>query len=866
MKRKLILLLSAALCFTSIAPAAAEDTAKSDEEAVIAVDEERAQMLLKMDAVYYSESPEDLTRNVSRGEFAKILVKYFGYTTMMGAPVKKPYVDVELTNGYVREIKVLKDIGIVTDDEKLKFRPDDSITVSEASVMLALALGYKNLGETLTASAQGEVIKGVERKMNDAALLDDIYAMLENCFDIEMVTFGASSGSYGGTELEKETVLTKVYKAVHKRGVVTANSCTGLSEAGEATVKGFVEIDNVVYSTTTNSFGDYLGYTVDYYIKDNSEDELLYAVPYKLNKTLLVDGDDIVSVKASGLTYYNDKNHSKTVNLDSNFDVIYNKKAYTGYGTLDNVIPEEGDILFLDNDGDNKYDTMFVTSYEFCIVGAVDVSNGIVYDSLTEEKLDFSDEKQEIEIYNTEGGRISLSGLKPGNALSIAASRNTEGEKIITAYVSPDPISGTVKGIGEDTVTVGSNEYECTEDFEGGLKIGSTGMFYLTATGKIFHFKVGEMIDEAGTWKVGLVYRKGINDEDESTSLTVFTPDNEFIFYSFDEKVQVKKTSSQSGGIGFTAAYNSVKTGDIIRYKVDSDGEISTLQPADAGMLDDSGEKTYSDPTSLRLIHSGSTVRNYWGIYNQAFGVDDETIYFVIPDEEDWNNKRRFGTSYSFSSGGEERNVEYAVYGYGEFDIPIADIFVIKAKISSTINKSSTSDRYIFVVEDVYQALVDEEVVYKVTGVTKGSKSSFYCTVQDYEDYGIQPGDIIWLAKNTDGFISAAERGCNILGKNTEGTAMVIGEKHTNAAGEQDYGRLEYGEVIAVEGNYIIYKIPGVNGTADTTRFSLMSGYVTKADLKEKSVTAGNISEVTKGDKVVGSLGRGLTFDLIVLK
>jgi len=81
--------LSIFILMTIIMSVAAEGFAISSDEKTNLITtsaERRVEKLLRIGAIYNDAEYTELTRNIKRGEFAKILVKFIGYSDML--PIK----------------------------------------------------------------------------------------------------------------------------------------------------------------------------------------------------------------------------------------------------------------------------------------------------------------------------------------------------------------------------------------------------------------------------------------------------------------------------------------------------------------------------------------------------------------------------------------------------------------------------------------------------------------------------------------------------------------------------------------------------------------------------------------------------------
>lgn len=839
-----------------------EDDGTQADAVQIEVDNVRADRLMKLGAVYYSETAEDLTREITRGEWAKILVKYLQYNSLYSNIKEKPYIDVELDNEYIREIKVIKDLGLAGSTDRLEFLPKAPITIGDAAEMLANALGY-NLNTTssnLKSAAKMRILDGIRKNTAQGAVLDDLYAMLDNCLNIELMNVNMI---YEDSELEAgktETVLSKYYDIAKKRGIITANTYTGLSEAAAAVGQGSICIDNVSYSLRYKNYGNLLGLTVEYYALDGGSGEIVYIEPYKTNTIITFDAEDTDSCSEQSISYYNDDNKLKKASLSSDIDVIYNRKAYSGYGSLKNIIPDEGQITLYDNDGDSKFDVMLISEYKYYHVKSVDTKSECVYDSFTNEKLDFSSDGKDIEVYNSENMRVAVSGIKKDAVISVAESKNTDGTKLISIYQTTENITGTLISMDEDYAVINDTEYKYSQGFSDMAKAGDSGIFYLNCLGKLVFYKA----DTSGSWKIGLLYKVLCNtDEDDKIMMNIYTTEGDFVMYNVAEKVNVNSTTANPTGVGGDEyVYKNAVPGEAIRYMLNKDGEIYKLQFADKGTTLSSGEKVYQNELSLRELESGTQFYLRYNMFNGTFAKDANTVIFMAPPEEKWDDRNKFYTSMSLASDGKNYSYPYTAYVYDESEISVADILVIRAETSQSISIEAP----LYIISSIEQVDMDGELEYKLTGFERGKRSTYYCEKELFDQFALKKHDVIQFEADRSGEIGNISKVWNADSDSSVSAVITPGTKHDNGKSFSDTGRIAYGTVKRLGSDYIEYDV-SLDGVTSSRFLCLLSQcQYTRFDVEDKEMKVGSINDVAIGDTILILSTYGVIKDMIIFK
>ncbi len=852
-------------CMPAIALAEQTDAVSINQEEGKA----RAKKLRRLGAVYdlNDGETEDLTKEVSRGEFAKILVKFLQKKDSYTNVSKKPYTDVELTYEYVRDIKLLKDLGCITDTDKLEYRPEDAVTLDEAAVMILRGLGYviQSNAQTINIAKSLKLYSGINKNRASGAILDDIYRMLENSLDAALME-EVISADVKYEISDSETILTKYYNITKIRGIVTANQYTGLTDADRSIGEGNIEIDSVKYKLRYKEYADYLGDAVECYVYENKDEdtfEVVWAEQHKNNELLEIEADLLIPERTtdSVIAYYTgDKQRQKNAKLDKNADVIYNGKAYSGYGQIKNTLPETGGIVLIDNDSDGKAEVIKITEYVYYQVANVDSADQVIYESVSNDKIDLSTDENIVEIRNTSGRLVNLAGIKIDSVISVAESKN-ETEKMIKVIVSETQVPGTVTGIDDDAVLIDGVEYGISKALRTSLAVGNTGWFYIAHDGNAAFFKS----ESTGAFLIGVVRRVYRDEIEDDVYLSLFTPEGIFVDYPVKEKVRFNATAENPDGNGGKEyAYANLSNGDVIRYSLNDNGEIAKIQTADGGFVTDSGRR-YMDKSGLRILSEGTSFFCRNKIFNGTFAMDSNTVFFLVPLDSEWRDAEQFYTSCDgfIYSDQYEYSYEYKAYLFDECDTSVADIILVKGKLEDV---SISNESPLYIVDKMKEVYDEDEgdVRTQLTLYGNGSKQVYYCDNETVEKYGVQKGDIIQIGEDSHKKIKKIITIMNADGSSSDGAALVPGVKNDNG----DYrwsGRLVYGTVRKKGTSYIDFD---VSTTGEGTNYiGLMSQC--KLAIREKddnSVSVASYEELVIGDRFVALVSSGIVRDMIILR
>ncbi len=859
-----LILLTAAIGLQAFPAATFAEEADSSEKVQISVNQSRAERLRNLGMLYdlADGESEDLTKPVSRGEFAKILVKYFNKKALYRDITQKPYVDVELTNKYARDIKVIKDLGFF-DAKDLRFRPDEIISISDAAVMILKGLGYENAKKSQALEAG--LYKGISKNAEDGAILDDIYAMLENAFKVESVVWSYSKGAVGYSVEKGENVLSQDYNLIQKKGIITATSKTGISEASKSVREGYIEIDNVLYPLKNGEYDDLLGFSVKYYVTDDIDSEVAYIEADKKNTVTVIDAEDInvSDVSETKISYYKDENKIKTLKIENNVDIIYNERAYSGFGKIGNVMPENGNITAIDNDGDGAVEVIKVCDYKYYHVDSVDIENRIIYGK-NGTVIDLSDDDAEIEFHTAAGKLINLVGVKKESVISVSESKNNDGNKYIGIIVSDSTVKSEIAKKTDEGLIIDETEYETTPEFYENAFVGQAGVFYISHDGRITFHKS----ETSDLWNVGVVYRINRDDE-ENVTVTLYNSDGSFAKYRVVYNVNISKTTDfPNGAKGDSFVLNNVNAGEVIRYKLNGDEEIRKIEIADKGYADASGNRHYVNDTGLRLLVSGNSFYYRNKILDGKYAVRDDTMAFIVPTEEEWSNKEKYFTniSYLFANTRFDYTYPYKAYIYDDSKISTVDVIVFQAEIRES---PISTEGQLFAVSDLTSVLYNEDEVYKyVTLVSRGSELNYYCEDELARKYNLKRGDVIQIASDDKRRITNIRKIYNEDKSGDFEAVLVPGSIHSQNKYSQSFytnGQIIYGTVVRKDEGYIEFDL---STTTDKEVYiaNLSPCKVTKHDTKERKVVPAQYDDVVIGDKFVALVSSGLMYDMIIIR
>ncbi len=741
MKRLVALLLSvavlASLCVFSI-PVSAEELPK------ITVTAEEELLIEKLEAFGVIDVKYDAASYVTRRQMAEIIARYMNLS-ITSSEAETPFRDVKTSDSAYAEIRTLYDMGIITGDNERKFNPDNYVTYDEALVFIINAIGYKMFAEREGGYPTGYhrvaishgMLKNLSMKLgSDPVKLTDVYRMLESALsaaEVEEAYYGSGEVRY--TFSDTETFLSETYGIRKYRGVVTGNEFTRLSNAKASLTDEQIEITSeqgtVVYDTPGYIYGYMLGYTVDYYLKDDSGDgyELKYIQEARnLNDLIKIDVDDLLPDQTtSDRIYYRDAdNDEQHITFTDVRDVIYNNQSWHP-GSLANALPERGYIEALDNNSDGEYDVLFVYEYVNAIVKTFDTGSYVMFDELTQSNIDLSPRTKKIAVYNAGSTELKdVTAITVGSTLSILESKSTT-DKVMTIYISNETVAGTITAYDPDEgYLIGEEYYKAYED---SFDLGDTGLFYLDMNNQLVMYKYDAASDK-GVYGVVTAYQKGANRKEDKMTIKIFTSEGEFLVATCADKVKVdgepydleNRDELDDLESWLDTYYYHVDTQDhndnddtaeflpgafLVKYIVTQEGQITSIErPVSA---DEAGAGKFSiiKETIPQMMVRYNQMITIWEAGADMYATGDyykfntaESIIFVTPRNGDVDNEDAYSiqksvkesTYYRKSGGSTVPVTDFSAYSKGTEATHQIDIFLMKGMaVAQPLSESSLS-------------------------------------------------------------------------------------------------------------------------------------------------------------------------------
>ena len=734
--------------------------------------------LFKTEALELFEKEDDdtidWTKTITRAEFSHAMSKLLRHDSNV---VSYPLKDVNESIRFNGDIYNMLMYGLMSGDGNGYFRPNDDITVAEASIVLLRVMGYNFV--VSNKKYPSEIISYA----SSLGLIDDVNAwkeftrkdfavMLNNAFDINLMTekyVGGSDRQFYISDIKFGDVIFDADgegSAYYGIGVVMQNALSFVDVQYQQLEIDEVIIDGVLYKTGDTNVADLLGMEVRYLAKEREDGYyvLINISPTEDNNVVKFDAVDFCDyTDKTSISYYERGEKLKKVKLDfdthfiKNYDVIINPSK-ADFAT------QCGEFVIIDNDDDNVAETVIIYSYENAVVSGV--ANNVI--ALKESfkvngsrYINLHENNDELLYYITDsdGNTVDVNSINGGNVISVATDRTGKIMKIVvnTSAIVTASLSAAV----DHKFVLDDKEYNVFSSEE--YKVGNLYDFYLNFKNDIIYFEVADDGEETKYCYVLGVYSEDlsdsyikllvskkvdfgieINDDDEDniTQIPMLICQNEeIVTLKMADKVRVD---------GSRVSYDdlvdriSVKDG-FYQYELNSDGELRSLESAEykAGSL----YQTFTYNIYDKCFGAGSTAY-------EAFAINEDSQILCIPTEPSCNEDYMVKNVINK----EGNTLGYYVRGYN-YD-PISKkcgLVVINRDMKYDNLPGVTLDSSKAAIVKDYSLVLtdDDEIVGKIEFAINGEDKEMHFTQTATESVGrLSDGDLFTYTEDYDNKIT----------------------------------------------------------------------------------------------------------------
>ncbi len=744
--------------------------------------------------------------------------------------------------------EIAEHAGFITASDK--FSGGTSVSCADAIKYAVITLGYNDIVKAnggdytayLNKASELGLTNGVGKLYEDRkATSEQLTTILWNMMDAKpMQKF--YNGKYVSYQKADGTNLLELNRNIYKTtGLVTATEHVSIYGTTGTEDSSKIMLGNTLYLIEDESFADLIGLNVAAYTrKEKGADfaTILYMYEYGTkNNVIELDADSIESVSEdfSKITYWNENDKEKEVKLAGALRVVYNGKYYADY-TEEDLTPEIGSLRLIDNDGNGTYEIVFVTSYRTMVVESVDADNYTILNKYNFEgclkNFKADDQSDVINVYDGAGAATRFSTIKSGNVISVAASKGTE-DRVIKIYISgKSDISGKVTSLKSngDTVKIGENEFEQSEEFKNYLKdsgktleLGKEYTFSFDTFGNIAYVK---LVADSDYVIVQKIYKDDFSEEAHIVYMDMAGEWHNSLFAS-------RVTVNGSGKLTSIAACDKINLTEpeVMKLKLNANNEVTSVKTPTVGIIDEEG---FTKVPAASYVYRTPTRSLNVSTY---FTSDAKIIQ--IP--ADTNDRDEYQVRYV--SGYLQGDSTYTLTVYDKSEFGVTSLVTIKKTEASIKNDMS---KILMLVTGKGETVSGEEVLPTVEGYRGVYEEINFAGTETGMFDDIETGDLIQFTLNAKGQIRHKQK-------------VTPNNSYTNYHG--DTGLILSGTVEGIDTDDQMFKLKhGDNtGTFRLTPTQTVLFY----NKDRNTVTAKTAASLMKGDEIVVRLERGVVKEMI---
>ena len=689
-----------------------------------------------------------LEENMTRAEFANLVVNAMGYGEMAQTLVNRGYFSDLGASPYVGEINLLYELNILSGTGEGTFGPDSLVTYPQVGKIMVNVLGYSNIvnNKDLSSYYYQASILGVYNDVDTTkqyVTREAAYIMIRNCLEIDIMTVAFNmfgSGSYAvqeGNTLKSFLQTAEHHNLIKLRGVVTGDSTTYIYEEFSKNKSNLIEIDGTVYKCSFEVPRGLVGMAVDFYVEYTDDSSGVIASISPSDKNMVVDFNllDLAGVTADEVKYMVDDN-IKDFKYNVSTKLIYNGRRDLNGKPSDILNYKNGTVKAIDNNEDEIFDIIYVYEYKDAIVERLytetkqvyfannRVVNGAKYVSLDDEEL-------LVTIADTNGTPVAFEEIPEDSVISFAKSKDN---KVITAVISDKKVTGKVNIIEDDYATIGTDVLRFNSEVN--LTLGKNVTAYVNfmdmivfADETVTYDNYAYVLKVSGASglkeaKVALVAPGYISEKSEesfsdeggtsSTTKKLYFRNSAKYVYPMAENVTINGKRTVKDDKGNTVKYTlskvaSMVTNQVVSYTVNAEGKISNFDIIEP----------YDKDTYKKYYQSGKVFSNGSG---DGFGITDaNTMSICVPKDIAGSTDDDLLVPVMLLN-----STEYAIKAYDvDENTHIAGLVVVTEEMKAGLAGNITADSDVAVIKRISRRIVNGEERLVVNMYTKDGEKNY---------------------------------------------------------------------------------------------------------------------------------------------
>jgi len=820
----------------------------------------------------------------TRAEFAVMISRLLNMESITSGEGKPYFTDVSGDNFAKGAISYCVEAGIMSGYGNGIFKPDKPVSYDEVVKTLVNVLGYRFYAET-----QGEypfgyriqakkigLLSGIESKSDGAVTRGEICTLMYNALKIPLLEITCVGDSYTMTGDAAGTILTKYFQMNIEKGIINSDGITKIEYVNDVDESSVV-LNNISLKKNGVYNDDFLGKSVEaiYTLANNENPGVLISIVEnsKLTGEFSLSSQDIISLSPQKIIYEDDGREA-AVYISPTRKVIYNGVFDFTYDLSGITAMKNTEIVFVDNNGDNKYDIIKVNEADNYII-MDKIGEKLILRDITDGSKTLNPEDFEIvEIYDENKNRISEEEFK-GKSVNIASvfRNGNYYAKIVIANESFSGVVSYIEDYGDDARLMLGDDMElilnddCKTENAFQLKAGDSIAAYTDINGTVCYIKLNGLSD----YKLGyLMTIKPSSSFEGNMMFKIFTRSNKVEGFECADMLNLNdnmlNVSKYETNVKNTL-YKGTEKGysQFILYMTDDEGKLTEIHQC-AESAGDSENKFYK--FSQNAIGRFSTgTYSFGGVVN----TDNATWFIRVPAGDAANaTEEDFSTYRTSQIVSESYPIEYYVTS---LEKQVADIVCFTG---DKVPMSITYDEYLCVLDKAVKSVDSEGSI--------RTKLRYYSNGKEYEKFvgyyanssvnqqisEMEPGEVFSMVEDNAGEIMAVERYYSL--RNGWVGALTEGKSQTNTYGTTrriaayyvarisgGYARCSFEPVIADAYNAQMlesFKLPG------NSVYTL----VRKAASGDVAISSGSEKDISLLDLVITRTRGGSDREVIIIK
>jgi len=716
-KLSALILAFAVLCCVSVpAVLAAEADLPATESA-----ENAYNFMMAVGAMDPEEVDFDASMVITRAHFVKLALHLSNDAPKVIVPNSGVFTDVTPSIQYADYIETAYRIGYISGSASGVFEPDAAITLPQALKILCNILGYQRLAEAnggypsgyLITSQRIGLLTGVSAQAESTLNMADAVILMKNALEADLMEI---TGFGEDVEMEARdglNLLTERHGVELAQGVITATAYTELYSQNSGLEPGEIKLGGKTYSVALSNAENYVGYDVELYYDSSSQknvQDVLWVEASSENRIFQIENLKEFEAEKDVIYITDESGNTKRVTISADATYLVNGKM-KNMSCEDLHDVEKGSITLISNNGDSLVDIVNVKKYDtYVVAGTSPMAEIITARDGSVISLE-SDTTGHTVSLSKDGYPTVISEIHANDVIVVAESVG-DGFCHKEVIVCDMHMEGSFEEIGDGFAVMEGESYNVDLSVISDINLGSPYTVRFDAFGNIAH------IDSIRDYVYGYLY--GITKQGFADPVCrIFTEMNRWVDLNFYKTVEYNGKKVSGEALYEELASLEDECRQLIRYKVNTDGELVFMQTAQKILLGSENEIEAYENNSFRISYEGSLYySNTAGSLGGVVFAGDNAKIFVVPDDMDRRN---------FKIMKKSRLVPNKFYPMTAYDVDKylnCDIAIISSDIAAD-TASVYTDK--FMVVDSIGSILDSEgdVAVALRGYWKGSYLSF---------------------------------------------------------------------------------------------------------------------------------------------